>query len=146
MNIRSRFTFTILALAAFLTPAVALADPPQIACCDSADDPSSCSPLAKPHDLSSCDPAADVGACEMSGGYAIACEPVTLLCCNTGNGWVWGDECVPLLPGSFCTSTVVVEHETVECCQCDGGVAECYDEPGDMCPVGWDYGPLVCTP
>jgi hypothetical protein len=38
--------------------------------------------------------------------------------------------------------------ETVSCCVCNPNEseAECHDVPGDVCPIGWDYGPLVCTP
>jgi hypothetical protein len=38
--------------------------------------------------------------------------------------------------------------ETVSCCVCNQGEfeAECHDMPGNVCPDGWEFGPLVCTP
>jgi hypothetical protein len=52
-------------------------------------------------------------------------------------------------PGGEDTTTDTTDGgDTVSCCVCNQGEseAECHDMPGDTCPGGWEYGPLVCTP
>lgn len=37
--------------------------------------------------------------------------------------------------------------DVVECCICFDGQSEaiCREAPGQVCPSGWEYGPLECT-
>lgn len=81
---------------------------PMLACCDSLDSPSSCWPTTNPADLAPCDPEAELGECgvDQQGGVA-SCMPVTLQCCITEAGAVWGSRCKPHEPGGFCPWTVV---------------------------------------
>lgn len=88
------------------SPAQALGQSSEVACCDNLDAPDSCWLVDDATDLSPCDPAAELGLCTVDG-IVLACKMVALRCCDVVDGVVWLDSCSPLDPGETCGGAVV---------------------------------------
>ena len=90
-----------------LVLALALSVVDAFACCDHANDPDSCWPLANVADASACDPAAEWALCQVDGPIVLSCESVELYCCAETAGVGWLDTCEAYVPGTSCGGAIV---------------------------------------
>jgi hypothetical protein len=153
MNFRTRLTFTSLSFTAalllgMLTSASVAAAPytTELACCDSAADPSSCFIPVSANDLTECDAEAETAMCDLDDGVPYACDPVDLQCCPVIDGVTLMEYCGDFEPGIACAGTVIATPtpELGYCCWCRGPYEVCEVDLSESCENGGAFGPLVC--